>query len=72
MRRRRLPQLPPPPPAGYTWLHQQLILTFVVELFSQNVMEAFDRTPRRFNGEHWRNDPSYDWVAQTKRKKGPR
>jgi hypothetical protein len=69
-RRRLLPlPLPPPPPAGYMWLHRKLRLIVVVEMEEQQIMEKFDYNRHLFGDEYWRNDPSYDWAAQTKRKK---
>jgi hypothetical protein len=66
-RRRRLP--PPPPPDGYMWLHWKLMPIAEVEFGARYTMSAFDRIPHLFGDEHWRNDPSYDWAAQTKRNK---
>jgi hypothetical protein len=67
-RRRRL-SLPPLPPAGYMWLHRKLIPIAEVEFVERQLMEMFDNGSWLFGDEHWRKDPSYDWAAQTKRKK---
>jgi hypothetical protein len=69
MRRRRLPSLPSPTPRGYVWLAQRLVPIAMAEEWEQQTMAAFDGSPGAFGNEHWRNDPSYDWAAQTKRKK---
>jgi hypothetical protein len=51
------------------WLHWKLMPIVEVEFLARQNMAAFDRVPHLFGDEHWRNDPSYDWVAQTKRNK---
>jgi hypothetical protein len=68
MRRRRLPPLPKPLPKGYMWMHQNVWLISVVELHARTAMAYFDLHGHMFE-EYWRNDPSYDWAAETKRKK---
>jgi hypothetical protein len=61
-------RLPPPPPKGYTWLHQRLLPIAAVEWWSRQNMAAFDRWGIETE-EHWRNDPSYHWAAQRKKVK---
>jgi hypothetical protein len=55
-------------PPGYMWLGDYVVRVSAFERDCQEQMAWFDHFGRE-SYRHWSNDPSYDWVAQTKRKR---
>jgi hypothetical protein len=55
-------------PPGYMWFIRRAWPIWAVEQSCQESMAFFDHYGP-LHSDHWRNDPSYDWAAQTKRKR---
>ena len=55
-------------PPGYMWFGREIHSISTVERWARETMVYFDHLGPH-DPDHWRNDPSYDWVARTKRKR---